>query len=194
MIDYIEGPIVKKSPARLIVKCGGVGYGVNTNIQTAALVVQNDISYSFFIHTYVKEDTLELYGFLSEREKDIFTSLISVSGIGPKMGLRILSGNNIDSIVKSVVQGDVKSLKSIKGVGAKTAELMVLSLKSKFERFVDGNVEASTSISEVSDAIKALISLGVKDSQAKVAVEKVVNKSEGGRSISEIISEALKLI
>lgn len=130
MIGYLKGKIISAKPTQIILEVNGVGYLVNISISTFEKISdQNEIS--LFIHTHVREDALSLYGFYTEAEKEMFELLISISGIGPKVALSILSGISVDELQNAIQTENVSRLVSVPGVGRKTAERVVLELKSK---------------------------------------------------------------
>lgn len=188
MISYIEGKIILWKPTYVTVSVQGVGYLINLPLRVSQRCKPND-SVGFHTYLHVKEDQLSLYGFLSEQDKLIFETLISVNGIGPKLAQRILSEIEAIELVQYVLQENIPALQNLKGIGKKTAELMSIQLKGPFSK-LELNIDAKPSLNTVEqEAIAALISLGLKENQATKAINKVkVNSND----LSTLISEALK--
>src|SRR5215472_1099204 len=159
MIAHLRGKLISKHPNQAIVETGGVGYDVTISVPTFSELPALNAEVSFFIHTHVREDALALFGFLRAQEKQLFEKLLSVSGIGPKLAITILSGMAADAMVAAIKGNNVASLTRIPGIGKKTAERMVLELRDKLDAF--GAPEAAASASPVEeDVISALVNLG----------------------------------
>lgn len=199
MIAYLKGTLLTKSPQNIILDINGVGYEILIPLSTFYSLPQENGEVSLNIHTHVREDTLALFGFSTYLEKDIFRLLISVSGIGPKLAINILSGIGPHDLVAAISRGDALSLQSIPGVGRKTAERMVLELKEK-ALSVSGDLELPPTqmLDEkdkkvLDDALSALLNLGYQKKSAKTAVERAM-KSVAEVSLEGVIKEALKLL
>lgn len=177
MIAHLRGKLLSKQPNQAIVEAGGVGYDVTISIPTFSSLPESGAEVSLHIHTHVREDALALFGFLRSQEKQLFEKLISVSGIGPKLAITILSGMQTEQMVAAIRGNDLAQLTKIPGIGKKTAERMVLELKDKLESFGIQPVAAKANALE-EDVISALVNLGYQRPVAERAVEKAAqNKS-----------------
>src|SRR5207302_7364060 len=135
MIAHLRGKLISKHPNQAVVEAAGVGYEVNISIPTFSGLPGLGSEVSLFVHTHVREDALALYGFLRSEEKQLFEKLISVSGIGPKLAITILSGMAADAMVAAIKGNNLAALTRIPGIGKKTAERMVLELRDKLDSF-----------------------------------------------------------
>jgi len=197
MIALLTGKIAYKSPAFIILDVGGVGYRVQIPFSTYYDLPDEGGNVSLTIYTHVKEDAINLYGFRTPTEKDFFQLLISVSGIGPKMGKDILSNIQVEELGQAIVRGDLARLSAIPGIGRKTAERLVLELKEKVLK-----LDVSPPTREGS---RSAISAGIKDDVASALVnlgykEAVVNKTlaemaiQPDASMEAVLKQALKLL
>jgi len=179
MIAHLRGTLLAKHPNQAIVETHGVGYDVTISVPTFSELPAEGSAVALHIHTHVREDALNLYGFLRRAEKQLFEKLLTVSGIGPKLAITILSGMPADEMVNAIRNGDVARLTRIPGIGKKTAERMVLELRDKLP-VVPGTAEASaTAASPVEeDVISALVNLGYQ----RAAAEKALNAARGKAS------------
>lgn len=176
MIAHLRGKLIAKHPNQAIVDAGGVGYDVTISIPTFSELPALTTEVSFFIHTHVREDALALFGFLRAQEKQLFEKLLSVSGIGPKLAITILSGMAADTMVAAIKGNNVASLTRIPGIGKKTAERMVLELRDKLDAFgVAPETVAASPVEE--DVISALVNLGYQRAIAERALAKLGNIS-----------------
>jgi holliday junction DNA helicase RuvA len=176
MIAHLRGKLISKHPNQAIVDAGGVGYDVTISIPTFSELPALNTEVSFFIHTHVREDALALFGFLRAQEKQLFEKLLSVSGIGPKLAITILSGMAADAMVAAIKGNNVASLTRIPGIGKKTAERMVLELRDKLDAFgVAPETVAASPVAE--DVISALVNLGYQRPMAERALAKLGNVS-----------------
>lgn len=198
MIAQLSGKLIHKSPEYSIIDVNGVGYRVFTPFST--FYELPDIENHVTLHTYtnVREDALQLFGFLTTDEKEIFQLLIGVSGIGPKLAVNILSGITPEELKGALLNGNLVRLTAIPGIGKKTAERMVLELKDKVLKLQKEKpgVQAKpelTSDEVLEDAISALVNLGYKRPQAEGALEKV-KKDNPDSDIEEMIRGALKIL
>jgi len=198
MIAQLSGKLIHKSPEYSIIDVSGVGYQVYTPFST--FYELPDIENQVTLHTYtnVREDALQLFGFLTTDEKEIFQLLIGVSGIGPKLAVNILSGITPEELKGSLLNGNLVRLTAIPGIGKKTAERMVLELRDKVLKLhkEKPGVQAKpvlTSDEVLEDAISALVNLGYKRPQAEGALEKV-KKDNPDSDIEEMIRGALKIL
>src|SRR5215469_2832717 len=160
MIAHLRGKLISKHPNQAIVEAAGVGYEVNISIPTFSGLPALGSDVSLFVYTHVREDALALYGFLRSEDKRLFEKLISVSGIGPKLAITILSGMQADAMIASIKGNNVAALTRIPGIGKKTAERMVLELRDKLDAFGIA-AETAPAVSPVEeDVISALVNLG----------------------------------
>jgi len=201
MIASIRGVLTHKSPQYLIVDVNGIGYQVFTSLQSFYHLPELKESVALHIYTHLREDAIQLYGFLTPTEREAFIFLIGVSGIGPRSALNILSGLSVDDLVNAIQEGDLRKLTSIPGIGAKTAGRLALELKDKMASLVthsDG-VEGhpSPDVQQqriVEDAISALVNLGYYRQQAKEVVKKVCGESGVTLTVEEVIRTSLKML
>jgi holliday junction DNA helicase RuvA len=172
MIAHLRGKLISKHPNQAIIEAGGVGYEVIISIPTFSDLPQLGSEVSVFVHTHVREDALALFGFIHAEEKQLFEKLISVSGIGPKLAITILSGMQSDAIVGAIRGNNLAALTRIPGIGKKTAERMVLELRDKLDSFgVTPVVATATPVEE--DVISALVNLGYQRPAAERALVKL---------------------
>lgn len=201
MIVSIQGTLQSASPVSAIINCGGLGYRVNIPVTTAETLPHE--GEPAFLHTHVvyREDSQSLYGFATEAERDLFILLIEkVSGVGPKVGISMMSKLSLPSLVSAISCGDTKLLAKTPGIGAKTAERVVIELKDKLSGFghtLSPESTASTSLPTASssakeeDAILALTALGYKESEASKAIKRAMLNGGPAQSTEEIIRIAL---
>jgi Holliday junction DNA helicase RuvA len=196
MIALLRGILLEKHPNQAIVEAGGVGYDVNIPVSTFTRLPDKGVEVRLYIHTHVREDALALYGFLTADEKAMFEKLIGVSGIGPTLAVKILSGLGAADLVNFIRRGEVDRLVRIPGVGKKTAERMILELRDKLPAVTGGEAEspAAAALSQVDqDVLSALLNLGCARAQAEAAVRKA--KAAGGLTEFEpLFRRALELV
>ncbi|MDQ5984978.1 MAG: Holliday junction ATP-dependent DNA helicase RuvA [Syntrophus sp. SKADARSKE-3] len=201
MIARISGTLIYKSVQHLIVDTQGVGYRVVVPLTTFYEMPETGQTVTLHIHTQVKEDAISLYGFSSLEEREIFQVIISVSGIGPKLAVNILSGISAPELIAAIVQGDVKRLVAIPGIGRKMAERIVLELKDKMQKIVldqslplpESGRQRIEALKE--DALSALVNLGYKNAPAKEAIDRVIqDQPEEPATLDMILKGALKLL
>ena len=189
MIAHLRGKLISKHPNQAIVEAGGVGYDVVISVPTFSELPSLNAEVSLFIHTHVREDALALFGFLRVQEKQLFEKLLSVSGIGPKLAITILSGMPADTMVAAIKGNNVASLTRIPGIGKKTAERMVLELRDKLDTFsVSAEVTAAATPVE-EDVISALVNLGYQRPLAEKALARLGNVS--GESFDTLFRKAM---
>ncbi len=189
MIAHLRGRLIAKHPNQAIVEAGGVGYDVVITVPTFSELPAAGAEVALHIHTHVREDALALYGFLRPDEKQLFEKLITVSGIGPKLAITILSGMATADMVGAIRGNDFARLTKIPGIGRKTAERMCVELRDKLEGFgAAPGVVTHSAVEE--DVISALTNLGYQRALAEKAVERAV-ASAGRESFDEIFREAL---
>jgi holliday junction DNA helicase RuvA len=178
MIAHLRGKLIAKHPNQAIVEAAGVGYDVNISVSTFSELPALGADVAMFVHTHVREDALTLFGFLRAQEKHLFEKLISVSGIGPRLAITILSGMKADAAVAAIKGNNVAALTRVPGIGKKTAERMVLELRDKLEAF---GVPAATVASPVEDdVLSALVNLGYNRGLAEKALARLGNTSADG--------------
>lgn len=187
MIGFLTGKIISSKPTQIILDVNGVGYLVNISITTFEKISEKE-TVSLFIYTNVKEDSITLFGFFTQSEKEMFELLISISGIGPKVSLGILSGISVDDLKDAIANGNVSRLIAIPGIGRKTAERVVLELRNK----VDAIKEDGTTkeISAKDEAISALATLGYQRQLAEKVVRDLLSENTN-YSLEELIRKAL---
>jgi Holliday junction DNA helicase RuvA len=196
MIALLRGTLVEKHPNQAVVEAGGVGYDVTIQISTYANLPDTGGEVRLRIHTHVREDALALYGFLTQDEKALFERLIGVSGIGPTLAVKILSGLSAVELIHAIRRGEIERLVRVPGVGKKTAERMVLELRDKLPAPAgeEPSVPAAASLSEIEqDVLSALLNLGCARPQAEAAVRKA--KAAGSSAEFEpLFRRALELV
>ncbi|MBP9711635.1 MAG: Holliday junction branch migration protein RuvA [Candidatus Pacebacteria bacterium] len=185
MIGSIRGKITLQTEKFILVEIGGVGYKVAVSPDTISKIQKKDGEVFFFIHTHVREDSFDLYGFLAEQELEFFEMLLNVSGIGPRSALAILGIASIETLRKAIGTGDVSYLTKISGIGKKTAEKIVIELRDKM-----GKEDMSTSLQGELDALEALKSLGYSQNESRDALKKVSPDLDTNKKIKE----ALKIL
>ena len=188
MIAYLRGKLISKAPNQAIVEASGVGYDVAISVPTFSALPHTGDEVALFIHTHVREDALALFGFLRTDEKQLFEKLISVSGIGPKLAMTILSGMPTPEMVNAIRASDVTKLTKIPGVGKKTAERMALELRDKLGAFgAQPAVAATLPVEE--DVLSALVNLGYQRAAAEKALS--IMKRGGEVTFESLFREAL---
>jgi Holliday junction DNA helicase RuvA len=196
MIASLTGRLRRKATDSLIVDVAGVGYQVFSPLSTSGSLPDDGEEITLHIHTHVREDSLSLYGFLTEAEKEMFLLLMGVSGIGPKLALAILSTLSVQALSQAIQTADDSKLCSISGIGKKTAARMVLELKDKVKLLAPAGAspERDMALSEdMEDALSALMNLGYKKPLAEDALRKV-RADRPDLSLAELIREALSVL
>jgi holliday junction DNA helicase RuvA len=196
MIGQLRGRLAEKRPNQVLVDVGGVGYVVLVPLSTFAALGDLHTEVTLLIHTHVREDALSLYGFVSSREKHLFELLISASGVGPSLALKILSGMSVDELVPAIRGNDLARLTKIPGVGRKTGERMVVELKDKLEAVVVMEAErpaASSPAGVEADVVSALINLGYEARVAEKTVEEARQES-GAANFEKLLRAALQAL
>ena len=188
MIGYLTGKIISSKPTKILLDVNGVGYLVNISINTFEKISGKDFA-SLFIHTSVKEDSITLFGFSTETEKEMFELLISVNGIGPKIALSILSGIRTDDLKRAIQSSDISRIVAVPGIGKKTAERLVLELGTKVSNIAAGDAtEISYSIKN--EAVAALGTLGYNSKTAETVVREILRENPDC-TLEELIKKAL---
>jgi Holliday junction DNA helicase RuvA len=199
MIAHLKGHLFEKTTQSVIIEAGGMGYEVFVPLSTYYTLPEKDERVSLHIYTHVREDTLVLFGFHTRLEKDLFLMLISVSGIGPRLSINILSGIGPQDLLKAVASGDAARLQAIPGVGKKTAERIALELKDRAGKMLGLQEIPSVLVPDavdrrlMDDALSALLNLGYSAKLAKQAVEKARPVAKE-MTLEELIKEALKIL
>ena len=199
MIAHLSGTLLAKAPQSVIIENGGIGYEVTVPLSTFYTLPEKDGKVSLHIYTHVREDALMLFGFYTPLEKEIFTMLISVSGIGPKLATNILSGIGPEELLAAMARGDTARMQSIPGIGKKTSERIALELRDKAMK-LKGTLEPLASqvlLPEekgmLDDAASALVNLGYSAKLARDAVEKARTRLETF-NLQLLIKEALRVL
>ena len=185
MIGSIRGKIIFKTEKFILVETGGVGYKINISSDTFTKIKKLDEEIFLFIHTHVREDILDLYGFLERPELEFFEMLIGVSGIGPKGALVILGVTSIETLKKAIRTNDTSYLTKISGIGRKTAEKIVIELRDKITK--EGGEQEGASLQGELDALEALKSLGYSQHEARDALKKVSKTLDTNVKIREAL-------
>ena len=193
MIAHLQGKLVEKTPTQVVIDCGGVGYHVNISLHTYSLLPATDFI-KLFTHLQIKEDAHTLFGFVEKSEREIFKLLLSVSGIGASIARTMLSSLDPKQITNAIASGDVIIIQSIKGIGSKTAQRVILDLKEKVLKLYDlDEVSASQSNTNRDEALSALEVLGFVRKTSERIVEKII-KEDPDSSVESIIKRALKIL
>ena len=194
MIAYIAGKFAYKNPAVVFVDVQGIGYEVNISLNTYSRI-QNLDDGKLFTHLQVKEDSHTLYGFFDMEEKEMFVMLISVSGIGAATARMMLSSMRPDEISKAIIQGNARLLETVKGIGRKTAERLVLELRDKVNKqSLDIGIQAQKGNSLERDALNALVALGISRPVAEQALNKITQADPSINQLEDLIKKTLKSI
>jgi Holliday junction DNA helicase RuvA len=191
MIGSLNGRLIEKYPTELLIECGGVGYEVKISLFTFSQLSENE-SIKIYTKLIVREDAHLLYGFYTKDEREMFNFLISVSGIGPNTALIMLSSLSPEEIANAIQTEDVTTIQKVKGIGAKTAQRVIIDLKGKVLKF-SGDTEINNSKNNTNrfDALTALVSLGFD----KKSAEKVLDRIDSGsETVEQLIKGALKLL
>ncbi|PIU83303.1 MAG: Holliday junction branch migration protein RuvA [Elusimicrobia bacterium CG06_land_8_20_14_3_00_38_11] len=192
MIAQLTGTLVSKNKNKIVVDVGGVGYILTVSLSTFSELPSEHSKIKIFTYQHIRENSVELFGFSSEFEKELFLLLIGVSGIGPKTATDILSDTSLAGFKNAIISQDIKTISGIRGIGKKTAEKLIFELKDKIREFhiPDGKITASQSA--IDDAIEALKSLGFTYIQAKESTEQAATRLGKNVSTQEIVKQVLK--
>jgi Holliday junction DNA helicase RuvA len=196
MIAFLRGRVLDKHPNKLIVDVHGVGYEVHVPLSTYYDIGEEGADVSLRVHTHVREDALQLYGFLTALEQQVFERLIGISGIGPRLAIGVLSGIEPRELIAAVQRADVARLTAIPGIGRKTAERIVLELKDRLQQFAGAPPEAAAAPASPADRLRddlvsALVNLGYHRPQAEKTVESTL-KSGGDLGFEQALRRVLK--
>ncbi len=193
MIGFLRGVLLHKTPQELILDVGGVGYRVLVPISTFCRLGDQGAQAQLLIHTHVREDQLVLYGFATPAELELFEKLISVSGVGPKVALGVLSGIEAEDLVQAIRGNDVARLTRVPGVGKKTAERLILELKDKIAGLHGGTAEPQAPSPKRTDLTSALANLGYSTAEADRAATEVL-RLHPDASLGDLLRDALRVI
>jgi Holliday junction DNA helicase RuvA len=191
MITHIQGKLVEKTPTDVVIDCGGVGYHINISLHTYSLLPASE-HVKLFTHLLIREDAHSLYGFVEKSERELFKLLISVSGIGANIARTMLSSLDSKQIIQAIAIADVVTIQSIKGIGAKTAQRVILDLKEKVLKIYDLDENSlSYNNSNRDEALSALEVLGFVRKMSEKVVDKVISQNPEA-TVEIIIKQALK--
>ena len=195
MIVHLQGTLAEKDISRVVVDCGGVGYEAAIPLSTFDRLPSEGADVKLFIHHEVREDAQLLFGFATRAERDVFELITSVSGVGPKLALAVLSGLTVGDLQLAISQGDAKRLAAVKGIGKKTAERIVVDLRGKInpiEALANATAETSKEQSRVLlDAMLALNALGFSADAARAKVPKVLAENPDLADVESVVKKAL---
>lgn len=195
MIAFITGRLAEKEPSNVVIEANGVGYEIRISLQTYAVLPENGTPCKLYTYLSIREDAHVLYGFWESTEKHLFLHLISVSGVGPAMALVMLSSMSAQEIRSAILKEDLRAIQSIKGVGSKTAQRLILELKDRIKKegFEAEPASGSQTMSgKRSEALSALVTLGVPRSAAEKSIETILKKYGDNISIEELIKLSLR--
>jgi Holliday junction DNA helicase RuvA len=191
MYEFIRGSVADLNPASIVVEAGGIGYLINISLNTYSKVSGKQ-EVNLLVHQVVREDAHVLYGFAERRERDLFRNLISVSGVGASTAIMMLSSLNPDELSAAVATGNVDVLKAVKGIGAKTAQRIIIDLKDKLGKIPEsGQILISPDNTLQIEALSALVMLGFAKKDAEKAVSKIIS-DDPGATVERVIKTALK--
>ena len=195
MIAHLRGKLIHKEPGQAIVEAAGVGYDVAISVPTFTALPSLGAEAALYIHTQVSDDAIALFGFLEREEKRLFERLITVSGVGPKLAIKMLSGLSSDRTVQAIRAQDHAQLTRIPGVGKKLAERLVVELKDKLDDFAVAPAPATVHGAAVEDVLSALVNLGYQRPAAEKAIEQAVEKDKAlAGDFDGLFRSALKAI
>jgi Holliday junction DNA helicase RuvA len=194
MIAYIDGRLAHKDPTYVIIDVGGVGYELRISLNTYGSLPESERC-RLFTHLAIKEDSHTLYGFSDSSEKNAFLHLISISGVGPNTGLMILSYLTVSELQQAIVREDVRTIQKVKGIGAKTAQRIILELRDKFRKGLGAeglhvSFEAHNTSRE--EALSALVTLGFAKNMAEKTLDNIIKREGAGLTVEDMIKLALK--
>lgn len=196
MITHIKGTLVEKTPTYAVIDCDGVGYMIHISLTTFSRLPEQSASCLLYTHFAVKEDAQTLFGFFTPYERDVFRLLITVSGIGTGTARMMLSSFPPEEVAAHIAAGDVAAVRSIKGIGEKTAQRVVVELKDKIQKLgvVVANNQFTAGNKAAEEALSALVQLGFTKPIASKAVQQVLKKEGGEHSVEDMIRLALKML
>lgn len=195
MIAFIKGKIAEKEPTHVVLDVGGIGYHVNISLQTFS-EIKAITEVKLFTYLHVKEDAQTLYGFYTRAERKVFLQLLSINGVGPSTGLMIQSSLSPKELFAAIVHDDVRTIQSVKGIGGKTAQRIILELKDKMvkEGIGDSEQEIIPAMDNTlrDEALSALLTLGINKSVAEKNIAATLKKTGGEISLEDLIKQVLK--
>tara|TARA_B100001287_G_C22685442_1_gene533171 strand:- start:6182 stop:6766 length:585 start_codon:yes stop_codon:yes gene_type:complete len=191
VITHIKGKLIKKTPTHVVIDVNGIGYEVKISLQTSSLISEENCQ--LFTHLSIKEDSHTLYGFYEENERSLFRHLISVSGVGPSTAQVILSTYNSEEIIQHITTADVKAIQSVKGIGAKSAQRIIIDLKDKVAKGITTSdlIFENTDNRIKDEALSALMALGFAKKLAENKIEKVLRNKPEISGVEELVKTAL---
>ena len=192
MIEHVRGVLQYKSPTFIVIETGGIGYKINLPLASYEFLPAEGDEIKINTYLHYREDGLSLYGFLSQEERDFFLLLISISKIGPKSALRMLSSISPSEFKKAIRRGDITTLTDIPGIGKKTAQRLILELKEKIAEEEEIMEVGDKELAK--DTLSALLSLGYTRNEARRAIRKAIDSSKEELDLASLIKEALKYI
>jgi len=197
MFEYIKGTLTEKDPLRAIVEAGGIGYRLSIPLSTFNRLPALKSTVELYLSHVVREDSETLYAFLTKEERNLFETVTTVSGIGPKTGIAIIGHIDIASFQKAVANSDIRLLSKIPGIGKKTAERLIIEMRDKFKGKGKGSFVAAPQIQEndlLSDALSALLNLGYAPLDAQKAIQAVLAEKNEEPDLGRLIAAALQKI
>ncbi len=190
MITHIKGNLVKKTPTYVVIECNGIGYKLNISLQTFSKIKEENCI--LFTHFSVKEDSQTLYGFADEDERELFRKLISVSGVGPSTAQIVLSTYTPTETNQYIITGDVSALQSVKGIGVKTAQRIIIDLKDKLAKGITTSDIPFNQDNELrNEALSALVTLGFAKKTTEQTVDKIIRNNTEDLSVETLVKMAL---
>lgn len=193
MIARLRGRLLEKAPEQIVVDAGGVGYQLFVSLNSFYRLPNPGIDVDLYVHTHVREDAFQLYGFLDASERALFLLLLQVSTIGPRVALGVLSGLETTDLEDAIAEGDTRRLVAVPGIGKKKADLMVLQLRDKVKVLQQSRAAATTTSrrgGDAAEAVSALVNLGYKQHEAERAVARAEESGHG--ALADLIREALR--
>ena len=195
MIDFLRGKLVKKEPTHVLIEVNGIGYRVNISLATFSEIKdKEDILLLTYLH--IKEDSHTLFGFNKESEKNMFLMLLSINGVGPSTALMIQSSLSASELRQAILTENVNTIKSVKGIGAKTAQRLILELKDKIGKLEEGEIfeeiEGHSHNTIKNEALSALTTLGINKKIAEKHLDNLIKSSEAELSLEFLIKQVLK--
>jgi holliday junction DNA helicase RuvA len=194
MIGHLKGTLLEKKPNSVLLDVNGVGYVVNIPVSSFYDLPEEGTPLQLFVYTHVREDMIALYGFRTQRDKNLFEKLISVSGVGPKMGVAFLSGMTAEELIPAIQKQDIVKLTTIPGVGRKTAERVALELREQVPALLSEIATAPEEKSMREDLISALVNLGYHRNLAERAIKSVLDKAKSEDSFEVLLKHSLQMI
>ena len=193
MITHLKGKLVEKSPTNVVIEVNGIGYWVNISLTTFSQIPDNE-NIKLFTHLQIKEDSHSLYGFYSKKEREIFRLLISVSGVGTSTARTMLSSLNPQQVVEAISSNNVSIVQSVKGIGSKTAQRLIIELRDKILKIYDlDETYVNSNNTTREEALSALEVLGINKKSSERLVDNIIKENQD-ISVEEIIKETLKNI